>query len=69
MTQDEIWEFHKKQREEEKAREAAHNAKREKITKMFRELGSYPITQHPDYQQDIAFDIDDIVELFEEIAL
>lgn len=23
----------------------------------------YPITQHPDYQQDLAYDIDDVIDI------
>ncbi|MCK5537810.1 MAG: hypothetical protein KAI79_13370 [Bacteroidales bacterium] len=29
--------------------------------------GLYPITQHPDYQMDIAYDIDDVKDLIKEI--
>ena len=38
----------------------------ELIQKM-KDIGCYPITQHPDYEQDMAFDIDDIIELIESL--
>lgn len=33
------------------------------IREMMEKLGCVPITQHPDYEQDVAYDIDDIAEL------
>ena len=65
MTETELYEFHKKMREEEKARQDIYFSKREKLTQELEALGSFPITQHPDYEQDTAYDIDDIIELLE----
>ena len=48
-------------REQEKIQEE----KRDRFIAAMREAGSYPITQHPSYEQDIAFDIDDIIEYIE----
>ena len=65
MTQEEIWAFHTKQRETEKARQEIEDAKRTELIEKFRLLGCFTITQHPDYEQDMAFGIDDIIELLE----
>ncbi len=39
--------------------------KREELTVKLKEAGIYPITQHPDYSNGPAYDIDDIVEFLE----
>ena len=65
MTQEEIYELHRKQREADQKRVDAHDEKRDKLTEMFRAQSSFPVTQHPDYQQDIVYEIDDIIELVE----
>ena len=38
-------------------------ARHEELIQKMKDMGAYPITQHPDYEQDIAFDIDDICDL------
>ncbi len=30
-----------------------------------KEINLYPVTQHPDYENDHAYDIDDIIEVME----
>ena len=39
--------------------------KREALTVKLKEAGIYPVTQHPDYSNGPAYDIDDIVEFLE----
>ncbi len=41
------------------------NVKREALTVKLEEQGIYPVTQHPDYHNGPAYDIDDIVEYLE----
>ena len=65
MTETELYEFHRKMREAEQARERKYQDKREKLIQELEVLGSFPITQHPSYEQDTAYDIDDIIELLE----
>jgi len=65
MTQEAIYEMHRKMREAEQARERKYQEKRDQLIEMLELQGSFPITQHPDYEQDTAFDIDDIIELLE----
>jgi len=36
-----------------------------KLIEEMKKYGIFPITQHPDYQVDVAFDVDDIVEFLE----
>ena len=69
MTETELYEFHRKMREAEQARESKYQEKREKLIEMLELQGSFPITQHPSYEQDTAFDIDDIIELLEKKGL
>jgi len=41
--------------------------KRQLLYASMKELGLYPITQHPSYEEDLAYDIDDVIELMETI--
>ncbi len=42
---------------------------RDELVEKFKELHSYPIIQHPDYEQDTAYDIDDILEVINKMEL
>jgi len=67
MTQEEVYKFHRMQRETEQRRVDAHYAKREKLNEMFKSINTYPVTQHPSYEEDLTYGINNIIELMETI--
>ena len=69
LTQDEIYEYHRKIREAETKRNDAHDAKRAELTEAFEALGIFPTLQHPDYNQDTAYELDDIIEMLSDRAI
>ena len=40
---------------------------KEELIEKFKELHIYPVIQHPDYENNIVYDIDDILELVNSI--
>ena len=51
--------------EEFKDKLKAGNCMHEDLVEFGKEIGVFSIIQHPDYEQDIAYDIDDVLELLE----
>jgi len=41
--------------------------KQNELRESLRKIGIHPITQHPDYEYDLAYDIDDIVDYIEHL--
>ncbi len=50
-----------------KEMEETQEVKRKELLTKMRKIGCYPITQHPDYENDSAFDVDDIIEFVEKL--